>query len=128
MSAHRPQRNGDNMTSKRVLILCHDETFGLAAATWLSEAGHDVNRTADAGNAAAFIDARAPDIFITDEVVPSNGARASILRVGQDHPHVKIVALCRNPATESGLARAMGAVVLPAERPSRQQLLGCVDA
>lgn len=115
------------MAAKRVLILCGDELLGSAATTWLRDAGHAVDFAADAAAAAQSMGKREPDLFVTDEVVPRNGAAVSILRVSAEHPRTRIVALCRDPLTEAGLARAMGAVALPADQTCRRGLLDCAD-
>jgi len=80
------------VTAASILVVDDDEAFRHAVCRTLRAAGHAVEET-DGGHALRVLDGEAPDLLITDLIMPDHDGIELILAVKRTWPAVKILAM-----------------------------------
>lgn len=92
-----------------ILIMEDDESIRLALRKSLARAGYDVSEAANGAEGAAIYNACAPDLIITDILMPDQDGVEALLDLRQKLPDVKIIVISGNAQEFLPIARDLGA-------------------
>jgi CheY-like chemotaxis protein len=85
------------LSAVSILVVDDDATFLEVVCRGLRQAGYEVAGVTDGVKALLAIAAHAPDILITDIVMPEIEGIGLITAVRRDHPKMRIVAMSGQP-------------------------------
>lgn len=93
-----PARRSGPTQRTRILVVDDERPLRRAVARLLAEVGYDVAQAASASAALRMCDERAPDLVLTDVVMPGQSGAELALLLAERHPDVRVVFMSGYPA------------------------------
>ena len=110
-----------------ILIMEDDESIRLALRKSLARAGYDVSEAANGAEGAAIYNASAPDLIITDILMPDQDGVEALLDLRQKLPDVKIIVISGDAQEFLPIARDLGAHLTFAKPFKQAEILEAVS-
>ncbi len=115
----------------KILIADDDVEVREMICRMLSREGHEMISAGDGHEADAAFKREAPDLVITDIIMPEKEGLEMVWELKRDHPGCKIIAISgggrADPADYLNTALALGADRILAKPFERRELLAIVD-
>ncbi len=117
----------------KILVIDDDDHFGNMMKRMLEKAGYDVELAVDGSQGVKLFRQIAPDLVITDIIMPEKEGIEVIMELKEMVPDVKIIAVSGGGRRMEGslilpMAKQLGAKNIFSKPVDRQELLAAVDA
>jgi CheY-like chemotaxis protein len=112
---------------KLILVIEDDSQFRSMLCQMLSKAGYKAIDASNGKEGLELFRRKAPDLVITDLIMPEKEGLETIIELRRDAPHVKIIAISgggmASPEDYLVLARKLGVQSVMAKPFSREEIL-----
>ncbi|MGA2692059.1 MAG: response regulator [Opitutaceae bacterium] len=116
---------------KRILLVDDDDLFRRMLALILTKLGYEVREACNGKEAIKLFDDSAPDVVLTDLIMPEKEGLETIAEIRQSHPHVKIIAMSGGGRVSAvdhlRVAKAMGADQILAKPFSNEAVAAALE-
>lgn len=116
---------------KRILLVDDDDLFRRMLALILTKLGYEVREARNGKEAIKLFDDSAPDVVLTDLIMPEKEGLETIAELRQSHPNVKIIAMSGGGRVSAfdhlRVAKAMGADQILAKPFSNEAVAAALE-
>ncbi|MFY9926104.1 MAG: response regulator [Opitutaceae bacterium] len=116
---------------KRILLVDDDDLFRRMLALILTKLGYEVREARNGKEAIKLFDDSAPDVVLTDLIMPEKEGLETIAELRQSHPQVKIIAMSGGGRVSAfdhlRVAKAMGADQILAKPFSNEAVAAALE-